>query len=722
MSTDANGRLAELRHVAVLFADLQGFTNLCERLDPEEVVELLQVIYARLGEEVERYGGHIDKVLGDGLMVLFGAPQAREDDGLRALMAGLAMQKAMTDLQPWLRERLGQALGMRVGIDAGPVVYGVIGPDAVGRATVIGDAANVAARLQRIAAPGQVVVSDRARRLASRQVQFRKLGVTPLEGRRAPVEAFIAVAPYAPIAGDLAAMTSSMAGRAAETQRLLALYDAAALGRTGLVLLTGESGIGKTRLMVEFAALLRGRHGSARPLVIHVRNRWEVSVSYRPYDMLTQALGVRPNVRGDGRPATLRAAMEAADPTKSEGDCREAVEALRDLCGRMPVVLLVDDWDWADPLDAALLANLIQSVAGLPILVLVSGRRVELPLPAGLSDVSVNRMKLTPLDSRESWMLLQQHPAFGALPADMAESLLQWTGGNPAHVLESVEALIDQGVVSPSGEGWRIREENLAVAMPETIRNSVLSRLDAADPDSVHLLRLCSVMGAEISLPLLAAVAERAETELRDEMHSLVEAGLVVSLPEAADRYCFRSELIREVAYHTMLKRHRQELHRAVGLALEKRPDARAADLALHFVRAGLGERAVRYGLAASGDMLARGEHERVLLLLDEMRAHIPEDDANQRAVLLERLGEAYVASGNTAGGVEAFLQALGMTRDPVGRGRLMTQAGWAYAIQGRADVAMKHYQRAREVLSSVEAEPEQALVAASMRLLYDRP
>ena len=713
---------AELRHVAVLFADLQGFTYLCERLDSEEVVDILHVIYDRLGQEVERYGGYIDKVLGDGLMVLFGAPQAHENDGLRAVMAGLAMQRAIAELQPWIRERLGQALAMRVGIDAGPVVYGEVGPGAETTPTVIGDAANVAARLQRMAGAGQVVISERARRLASRQVQFRRLGTLQLEGRRAAVEAFVAVAPYASLNSGPPAMATALAGRSSELEQLMALYNRAASGKTTVVLITGEGGIGKSRLLAEFVALLDALGTRQRPRIVKVHNRWEVGDFYRPYDELVGQLG--PGDSPAGRAADRGDSRSAGNGRRVEtsGGAAEVASRIASACRAGPCLLAFDDWEWADEEEGQRLAALIESLGDLPVLLVIAGRRVELPLGPEAAECSLIRLRLAPLSVRDSWALLQQHPACGALPPEVGHSLLRRTGGNPSHILESVDFLVDQGIIAPSGDGWRVVEGRGGAALPETLRNDVLSRLDSLDADERQVLRVCAVVGRPVSVSLAARILEVEEMKVREALQVLVDVGLMVPADSAEEPYGFRSELVKEVTYDSMLKRQRRELHRLVGEVLEGMGEAADSELALHFIRARASDKAVPYGLRATSGMLARDQGEEALRLLLEMDGLIEGDDLETRATYLERLGQAYVATGKCSDGTDRLVQALALVRDPHRRGCLLAEIGWAYAIQSKAELAMKHYQRANGILASCNGRKEMVAIGAAMRLLYDRP
>ncbi|MHB0874950.1 MAG: adenylate/guanylate cyclase domain-containing protein [Anaerolineae bacterium] len=707
---EASSQRAELRHVAVLFADLQGFTRMCERLDPEEVVEILDGIYDRLGLEVDRYGGAVDKVMGDGLMVLFGAPMAHTDNGLRAIMAGLAMQKAMNELQPWVRERLGQGLGLRIGIDAGAVVYGAVGPGSEAQQTVIGDAANVAARLQHVAAPGQVVMSDRARRLASRQIQSRKLGAVQLEGRAQAVESYIAVAPFAPAASGSGAI---LVGRDAELQRLTAVYSLASSGRPSLVLLTGEAGIGKSRLLQEFVAHLGTLDVRSRPVVLQVRNRWDVGLTYKPFESLMAGVGTRPREDAD--------TQTASSPTARAGDERYAA-LLAAAAQKAPLVVVVDDWRWADPADGLRLLCTMAAVGQRRIMFVLGGRHIDLPAEPSLAGMTINRLRLPPLTARDSWMVLQQHPAFAALPLEAAETLLERAGGNPSHIIESVDALIEQGHLAPSGDGWKAKESDGELVVPEMLRHHVLSLLDALDERHRGLLRFCAVIGHRFNVSLLCQITGAEEMQVRESLYALVEAGLLSAEASADGSYTFRTELVRSVTYDTMLKRQRRELHRLVGTAMEGHPGASEEELAVHFVRAGSAEKAPGYGLSASRAMLWRGDHKQALDLLSEMEPLIPTDDAGQRAVFLERLGQAYVASGACPEGMDRLLQALAMVREPGWRARLMAELGWAYTVQGKTQMAAKHYKRAQEVMDVAGDPEERTLLAAAMRLLYDRP
>jgi len=721
MRAQENGRrMAEVRHVAVLFADVQGFTRLCERLDAEEVVETLNTIYERLGQDVELYGGHIDKVLGDGLMVLFGAPQAHDDNVLRAVLAGLGMQKAMTEFQPWLKEKLGHGLGLRIGIDAGPVVYARVGPGPDPQLTVIGDPANVASRLQRVARPGQVVISERAKRLCSSQIHLRRLGDVRLEGRVSRMVAYVAVAPTVSVDGGREDRGTTLVGRSAELEQLMGLYDRLVEGHGNLVLLTGEGGIGKSRLLAEFLSALRAHPQAEKTQILQIRNQWQVGAVYRPLSSLASALNVQC--------ARLRLRTARGRRSKGADSARPSSEEtlmaqVSAICERGPMVIILDDWQWADEDDARRLLRVICSLESRAVLSIVAGRRVELPPDVGGRDGFVVRMHLQPLNRKESWLLLRQTPGSSALPVGIAETLVERSGGNPAHVFEYMRGLVERGAIAPSVDGWRIVDERLAARAPDNLRDGVMSQLDALDPESLYVLRVCSVVGGHIPVRLLASVLGADSTDVEKQLARLVESGLLVRDTQVENAYSFRSGLVRDVTYDTMLKRHRRDLHLQVGEALEKENDASKIELARHFIKARVAEKARCYGLAAGDVLLASGDHEGAFALLTELDDLVSDSDVEARAALLEQLGEACVGTGRWADGLDRFLGALALVRDPKWRGQLSAKIGWVYALQGRNDMAVKHCNRAREMLSSIGGDDtSQMMIEAAMRLLYDRP
>jgi predicted ATPase len=491
------------------------------------------------------------------------------------------------------------------------------------------------------------------------------------------------------------------------------------------VLLTGEAGIGKSRLLAEFASLLQALDTKIQPVVIHVRNRWEVGATYRPSDGLINALLARSRTaQGEevGKPPSVGGRPPIVGLLFSSGDETASGAAAVDICKRQPMVILVDDWQWAETEDKQRALRIIREMAGLRALVVISGRRVEMPPEPPLHDISMERLRLPPLPAKETWLLLQQHPAFSALSLDAAESLRERSGGNPAHVLESMESLIEQGQLTPSGDGWRAKADAAAPRVPETMRNDILSHLDALEPENRHLLRVCAVIGGKLSIPLLAEVTQIDQSVIKQRLYPLVEAGLVCTGAPPEESYTFRSELVREVAYDTMLKRQRRELHQLVGTVLENWQGTTEEELAPHFVRAGLDEKAVRYGLSASRAMLARGEAREALQILNGMEQFIAPEDNECRARLFELLGDAHTHGGNYSEGLDRYLQALALVRDPAWRSRLTSGLGWAYAMQGRTEMAARHYRRAQEIVATVGDQAQLALIAAEMRLLYDRP
>jgi tetratricopeptide (TPR) repeat protein len=508
-------------------------------------------------------------------------------------------------------------------------------------------------------------------------------------------------------------------GRDVELERLSADYEAAAHSGPMVVFVAGERGIGKTRLLAEFAARLGVLAASERPLVIQVRNRWEVGAVYRPCERLVEALGWRARYQWNGAARPRGAASYLL--TGGEDGAAQAVSALAQVCDRMSVVLLIDDWDWADPDEGPSLVRLVAGSKGLPVMFVVAGRKVE-PSLFGLDpEIAVRHLRLQPLTESQSCQLVQQHPASSALPPDAIEALVRRGGGNPAHLLESIEALIDEGTLTASGDGWVVREGQALDAVPESLRNGVLSRLDTLPPAAKELVRLCAVLGENLAPRVLAELAGQSVEDVGRAMEAVVEAGLM--WPEESEGgYRFRSPLVREVAYDTMLRRHRAELHRRVGLYLEAAGTADVEALALHSVKGGLAEQAARYGPAAGERLLHWGRPQEAAALLSELESLMGDYPPEERARVQELLAQAYVSQGACQAGLERLLDALGSVRDPAWRARLMREVGWAHAIDGRPDLAMRHYQQARELAASTANEGEWAMVAASMRLLYDRP
>jgi class 3 adenylate cyclase/tetratricopeptide (TPR) repeat protein len=595
----------ERRIATVLFADLVGFTTFSESADPEHVKNLVDRCFERLVADVTAFGGQVDKIIGDAIVALFGAPVAHEDDAERAVRAALQMQRTLATL----RQDLRVSAEMRVGVNTGEVIVGAM--RAAGEYTAMGDVVNTASRLQAAARPGQVIVGPLTHDATRRVVRYEPLGALVVKGREGPVEAWTAEEVIA-LPGQRPKQTrAALVGRDPEMSLLRRMFDAALnRQRAQLVLLFGEAGVGKSRLAVELAAMAyeeRGAtvlkapclpYGEANvwwPIAEAIRNTCGVELDDATNDARrkVEATVARVTSRdpndshveriSDGLLYLLGRFGERADvdPARARGEALLAVQAyLEALAHERPLVLVLSDLHWGDEVVLELVDRLLAALRALPFMLLATARPdlEERWTPApGRHNVAV--LHLDPLDADATAALVEVHLKEHATPELVAE-LRDRSGGNPLFI-EELAALIRDADGAIGADGARAFDSG---DLPVTLRGLVAARLDALATLDRAVLEDCAVVGS--SGPVEAVVglgdaqslsgAERALSALADRDLVVLDDG----------EFSFKSELIREVAYGTLTKAERARRHAALGgwLADRGRGDDEPVDpIAHHF-------------------------------------------------------------------------------------------------------------------------------------------
>jgi class 3 adenylate cyclase/tetratricopeptide (TPR) repeat protein len=621
----------ERRLVTVLFADLVGYTSVSEARDPELIQEALNLCFDRLSAEIQQFGGYVDKVVGDEIMALFGAPRAQEDDAGKAVAAALAMQRALEELAPQLQERLGQGFSMRVGINTGLVVTGAVGP---GGYTVTGDAVNVAARLEKASEPGAVLVGEATRRLARRQFRWGERQEFTVKGRLEPVVCYaVEELRAAPLRLVPAPSETPFVGREEHLQRIREVWAASQTGRQQVLQVVGEAGIGKTRLLAHLFATA----GTPPEQVLYTR----ADTPPRTFGPLLQLL---PSLR-DNLPRGFRERVEALARAHEVVEVPEVepdwlvdglTEVIRALAADGPVALVLDDMHRADSATADVVEKLLPRLAELPVVTLL----LRQPTGRRLRRISMaDSVTLEPLVQQQARALVLG--AAPGLPEGTVAEIVSRAGGNPLYL----ELLAAATAAAP--EGARI---------PESLQTAVVARVDELDETSRQVLREASVFGQsfyEEPLKLTTTVSEG----LYEALAHLCEVGLLDELPDIRHRcYQFRHSLIQQVLCEGLLRRQRAELHlraaESLELAQEEGMEVEPEQLAFHFQEAGRSERAAAYHLAAS-------EHAEHLGAPSEAKSH---RRAANRLLNMASLAGLYAAYGRPtvaarAGG--ATLQAL---------------------------------------------------------------
>jgi class 3 adenylate cyclase/tetratricopeptide (TPR) repeat protein len=622
----------ERRQVTVLFADVAGFTSLAEKLDPEDVHRIINGCFERITAEVHRFEGTVNQYTGDGVMALFGAPIAHEDSARRAVHAALGIQRAIADYAATLRAERGLSLAMRVGLNTGMVVVGAIGDDLRMDYTAVGDTTNLAARMQQTARPGTVVVSETTHRAIVGFFETLDLGRLDVKGHE-PVRAWQVVrtrgARSRVAVGHERGLTPFV-GRDREVQMLLARFADVEAGHGQVVFLAGDAGIGKSRLLYEFRRRLAesdrmpswvegqcvsfGQSIPFLPLVDLLRKNFRIEeFDGEPEIIAKIEAGMRRMGDLDAHVPFIRylLSVDPGDAAVATMDApnrrRMAFAALRALTLRgaqlRPVVLVVEDLHWMDPGSEEFLSSLMESIAGVAVMLILTYRVGYSPSFGSRSYYST--MMLTTLDEQEALSVARGVLGVAELPRELLGALMQKAEGVPLFIEEVAKTLLDLGVLRRDGDRLVFVGGPETIDVPETINDIIMARLDRLGDDGKRTVQLASVIGRQFIVRLLSrvsAVTRPLDGLLRElqALEIIYEQGL---MPEPA--YVFKHAVIQDVAYNSLLRERRRELHRAVGFALEELYPDRLAEhyeeLAHHFSEGEEWAQAFEY-LTRSGD------------------------------------------------------------------------------------------------------------------------
>jgi class 3 adenylate cyclase/predicted ATPase len=658
-------RAAERRQLTVMLVDLVGSTELSGRLDPEELAELLKVYQNTVTGEVTRFEGHVAKLMGDGVLCYFGWPRAHEDEAERAVRAGLAIAQAVARL-----EADGAPLACRVGIATGAVVVGdLVGEGAAQEEAVVGETPNLAARLQQLAPPGGVVVSRRTRRLVRGLFELEDLGPHRLKGFAEPVPAWRVLGERRS-EGRFEARHEKglvpLVGREQELALLLDRWRQARDGEGQVVLLTGEPGIGKSRLVRALRERLAGE--AHTPLSQFCSPFHQTSALHPVIELLERAAGLARDeppaealrkleavlARGTddvARAAPLIAALlgipagerypplELSPERRKEATLEVLLAQLEGLAAREPVLDLYEDVQWADPSTLELLGRVITQAPRLSVLVLITARPDFAPPWPGRAHVTA--LTLSRLSRSRGATLVAGLTRGKPLPEDVLEAILARTDGVPLFVEELTKTVLESGLLVEGGDRWALDGPLPPLAIPATLRDSLMARLDRLAPVK-EVAQLAACLGREFSYELLAAVTPLDERGLGEALLRLAEAELILAHGAPPHpTYAFKHALVRDAAYDSLLKSRRQQLHQKIAQVLETRfPETAEAEpelLAHHCSEAGLADKAVAYWLAAGQHSVARSAMAEAIEQLTrglELLAGLADDQKRRRMEL----------------------------------------------------------------------------------------
>jgi class 3 adenylate cyclase/tetratricopeptide (TPR) repeat protein len=749
----------ERKQVTVLFADIKDSTELLRDLDPEAAQQLLDPAIQRMMEAVHRFEGTVNQVLGDGIMALFGAPITHEDHALRACYAALAMQAALRDYTEEVRRTQGLQLRIRVGLNAGEVVVRTIGNDLHMDYSAVGQTTHLAARMEQLATPGTVRLTAGTLRLVDGLVRVNALGPIPVKGLTEPVEVFELIGATAVrqrFQARAAQGLTRFVGRQRELDTLHQALEQAGAGHGQIVALVGEAGVGKSRLVYEFAHSHRTEgwrvlesasvsYGKSTPYfpVIELLKRYCQLEDHDDYRTIRakvtgQVLTLDETLQ-DTTPALL-ALLDALladspfltlDPPQRS---QRTLDALKRVLLResqvQPLVLVFEDLHWIDAETQALLDSLVESLPTARLLLLVN-YRPEYQHGWG-SKTYYAQLRLDPLPPASADELLQAMLGEDASLTPLKQLLVARTEGNPFFLEESVRTLVETGLLVGQLGVYCLNAPLPAIQVPATVQAVLAARIDRLPAEEKRLLQTAAVIGTEVPVPLLHAIADMPEAVLQRHLTALQSAEFLYEtrlFPEHA--YTFKHALTHEVAYGSLLLERRRALHARIVEALEALAGERLIEqverLAHHALWGEVWDKALAYCRQAGDKAVARSAYREAVGSFEQALSalsHLPEqrNTLEQAIDLRLALRTALQPSGNYGRLLTALREAEALAEaldDP----RRLAHASFFlsphFYFMGAADQAIAAGQRALALATACKEVVLQALAHQSLGVAY---
>jgi len=736
----SNRRLieGERKLVTVLFADVANYTSMSEKLDPEEVHQIMDGCIRILMDEIHKYEGTINQFTGDGVMALFGAPVAHEDHAQRACYAALSIQSTLADYGEKLKKDRGIDFEMRIGLNSGPVVVGSIGDDLRMDYTAIGDTTNLAARVEQATKPGEIWMSRETRNITRGYFKEESVGEIPLKGKAQPQHLYRLISDLPDMrtrfAVGLAKGVTDLVGRRPEMEALRSAYERVKGGEAKVVDVVGEAGVGKSRLVYEFQRVLGpdetfltgicvpyGRNINFLPVIDLVKACLGIAAG-----MSEEEVGIRIMERAKNSLAPMvpfyrnLISLKVDDPRFNvldpEGRKYGTFEAVKNLILAMseekPLVIFLEDVHWMDKISEEFFTYFSHCIHDHKIL-MISAYRPE-GAPPWAQGTHYQRLGLETLSFDVSIRLVRN--ILGGLPLDPAleKKIVEKTGGNPFFVEEIVRDLLDRGNLVKSGDQYIGNRPIDQLEIPNTIQGVLAARMDRLSEDLRHTMQVASVIGRDFAFRILKNIMELGE-ELRVHLTSLV--GLEILYEKALYpelEYIFKNVLTQEVAYESLLKQRRQEIHGRIARAIEELYADRLPEhyelLAHHYGRSGEVEKAIEYlMLAAEKSNQNKAVQAACVFFRQALRmvesAHISLDPDKDRRIH-QGLASASVDIGDINTALDNYRKAMEVCQKHgviAGEIEILVEIGWAkwFTPMERGE-AIRSYEegiaRAREV------------------------
>ncbi|MDK1490625.1 adenylate/guanylate cyclase domain-containing protein [Sinorhizobium sp. 7-81] len=748
---------ADRRTVTIVFADLCSFTALGEQVDPETLQALQNELFEELTEAVEAFGGFVDKFIGDALLALFGAPVAHEDDPERALRAAQEMVRRAAQVGERWRKRIGLPLNLHIGVNTGPVVAGAFGAGDSKSYSVTGDTVNTAQRLQSMAGPDEILVGPVTHRLTRHAFAYETLGAVALRGKAGSVHVHRLTGalevPRAARGLDALGLSAPLIGRDKEIGRLRDCLALACSGTAQLVRLTGEAGIGKSRLVNDFLA---GLAGDALFAHVVVRRAGCSPLGEPSYGTLAKVLRSAYGISSTDTPEQTQEALSLGlaeigfPPAEIEqlmplffhilgiGDRdgmlqhiapeqvrRQLFSAIRTILERRldqaPLLLVIEDLHWADSASLEALRFALDRLDRRPLMLLTTQRPNAGADRLAPGRTSLTALRLGPLSAPDGQRLLSALFGEGGLPKELCERILRRAGGNPLFVEEIVRSLIDLDMLRRDGSRWHVAASEATVDIPIGIEAMLLARIDRLPQEVRRLVHCAAVIGPSFEAHLLKSIAVAPANvdqglELLCDTEIIEESGS----ERSSQTYRFMQSLLHEVVYNNLLVKRRAEIHAAIAEALERRygeDPQRFEELALlghHFSQSKDRSKSARYLMAAGDRARQLCANEDAIRYYRQAMAALAAlgEERPEWFVARERVADLLGPAGERGAAEEHYRALLACERvsaDPVASARILRKLGHLLWEAGNREQAQANFTEAAALLARVDAPVESA-------------
>jgi class 3 adenylate cyclase/tetratricopeptide (TPR) repeat protein len=668
----------ERKLVTVLFADVANYTAMAEKIGPEEVHQIMDGCFKILMDEIHKYEGTINQFTGDGVMALFGAPVAHEDHAQRACHAALSFQKAIGYYGEKIKKEYGVNFQLRIGLNSGPVIVGSIGDDLRMDYTALGDTTNLASRMEGMARPGTILVSNDTHKLARDFFEFKLLGKFEMKGKEKPQAAYEVIKASeveTRIGASAAKGLTKFVGRENEMEVLKKVFDKAKLGSGQVLGIVGEAGVGKSRIILELQnmlhqdeyAYLEGRclhYGGTMaylPIIDILRSYFGIKEGDPEY-LIKKKIAERINQLNDKLkdifPSlyelfSLKVENEEYLKLEPKQKREKTFEAIRNLLIResqnKPLVLAIEDLHWIDKTSEEFITYLIRWLTNTNILLILL-YRPEYTHTWG-SKSYYNKIGVDQLSTSTSAELVQSILEGAEVVPELKELIIGKTGGNPLFVEELTHSLLENGSIQRKDYQYVLSRKASDIQVPNTIQGIIAARIDRLEDNLKRTMQVASVIGRDFAFRILQTITGMRE-EIKSYLLNLQGLEFIYEkklFPEL--EYIFKHALTQEVAYNSLLHQRKKEIHKKIGKAIEElypdRLDEFYEMLAYHATAAGQKERALRYLIRASERAHRAAAHREEATHL--IRAcKIAEESGNKDLLpnLHARCGRAYTAIG----------------------------------------------------------------------------